>query len=298
MGSLRTWDIKLNWQNSCKILRAQNIVPVLPALISLISLLVSTQSAYGQDDGAPSMPPPETNPLQGLFTPQPQYPTPQTIMNPDPVQPPGTRNQLQGMFTPQPQYVDPQTIMNPNAAQPAGEPNPLKGLFTPQPQYLTPQTILNPDPVPLHYQPPPPEPPTAPATATIPGETPTAGTQTKKPEAPQAKKPAKKAPPKKTKKPPPIQPVDETPTVPLNPLRDAIIYLNAQDYQGCLTSISNYLAKDPNNAEAHYIKAVTLVYLRQYTDAAAEYRQTIALTKDPQLQQKAEEGLKKLGLTN
>jgi hypothetical protein len=286
----------VNWKNKCWSVWAQNAAPVLTSLISI--LINAAPAAQAQD--APDLPQPETNPLQGLFTPQPQYPTPQTIMNPDPVQPQGAKNQLQGMFTPQPQYVDPQTIMNPNPAQPQGEPNPLKGLFTPQPQYVTPQTIINPDPVPLHYQPPPPEPVEPTAATTAPGEGPTTTAPTKKPaETPGAKKPTKKPPAKKPKKAAPIpkdQPKDETPTVQLNPLRDAIIYLNAQEYQNCLASISGYLAKDPNNAEAHYIKAVTLVYLRQYTDAASEYRQTISLTKDPQLQQKAQDGLKKLGL--
>src|ERR1700733_2003354 len=42
------------------------------------------------------------NPLAGLFTPQPQYPTPQTILNPEPKAPlAGELNPLKGLFTPQ-----------------------------------------------------------------------------------------------------------------------------------------------------------------------------------------------------
>ena len=92
------------------------------------------------------------NPLKDLFTPQPQFVTPQTLMNPQPMAPKaGEANPLKGLFTPQPQYVTPQTLMNPEPNPPDGEINHLKGVFTAQPQFPTPQTLMNPHALPRYY---------------------------------------------------------------------------------------------------------------------------------------------------
>ena len=50
-------------------------------------------------------------------------------MNPQPVPIPGQDNPMKAMFTPQPQYPTPQTIMNPQASEPPGQTNPLYGLL-------------------------------------------------------------------------------------------------------------------------------------------------------------------------
>ena len=73
-------------------------------------------------------------------------------MNPQPAAPlAGEKNPLKGLFTAQPQYPTPQTLMNPHPTPDASDPNHLKGVFTAQPQFPTPQTLLNPHPMPRYY---------------------------------------------------------------------------------------------------------------------------------------------------
>lgn len=73
-------------------------------------------------------------------------------MNPQPSAPlHGETNPLKGLFTAQPQYPTPQTLMNPHPTPDASDPNHLKGVFTAQPQFPTPQTLMNPHPMPRYY---------------------------------------------------------------------------------------------------------------------------------------------------
>lgn len=128
-------------------------------LLVLISSVINC--AHAQDSSAPSTPAapaaldvPRGNPLEGLFTPQPQYVTPQTLTNPQPQAPPaGELNPLKGLFTPQPQYHTPQALPNPDGLPIHGEANHLKSVFTPNNQFATPQTIINPQPTPSSFVP-------------------------------------------------------------------------------------------------------------------------------------------------
>lgn len=238
-----------------------------------------------------------SNPLEGLFTPQPQYPTPQTIMNPEPVPLPGQDNPIRAMFTPQPQYPTPQTIMNPQAEQPPGQTNPLNALFTPQPQYPTPQTIMNPEPVPKNYQPEmtPTEniPPPAPPAPVVPPAGQPAQPVKPKPKAAETKK---KAPDKKNSAKSGVKAKSAPPAPPpvYNPLKDALFNINLGQYQTSIDVVNKVLENDPNNAEAHYIKAVALVFLQKFSDAAEEYRKVMVITPNSELGQRAEEGLKRI----
>lgn len=95
------------------------------------------------------------NALRGLFTPQPQYPTPgTTIMNPETIpkhlgddgNQPGRNPGQAGTI-----YSADWGKHDTTEAETKNKDNPLKGLFTPQPQYPTPgTTIMNPDGIPKH----------------------------------------------------------------------------------------------------------------------------------------------------
>jgi len=92
------------------------------------------------------------NPLKDLFTPQPQFVTPQTLMNPQPAAPKsGEANPLKGLFTPQPQYVTPQTLLNPEPNPPEGEINHFKGVLLPNRSTSRRQTLMNPHALPRYY---------------------------------------------------------------------------------------------------------------------------------------------------
>ena len=112
--------------------------------VSLLASALICPAAHAQD--APSGgDAPKTNPLAGLFTPQPQFPTPHSHDNPTPSV--SGANPLGSLFNVQPQYPNAQsqgyaTPQTPNGA------NPLAGFMTGQPRSITPQTILNPDPKP------------------------------------------------------------------------------------------------------------------------------------------------------
>jgi Flp pilus assembly protein TadD len=61
-----------------------------------------------------------------------------------------------------------------------------------------------------------------------------------------------------------------------------------------LQTLNSIIATAPNNAEAHYIKAVAYVMLRQYIEAANEYKTVLRLLPGSPLAAKAEAGLKNL----
>lgn len=122
-----------------------------------LALTVAAAPAMAQEDA--ETPPTKYlpvggNPLKDLFTPQPQYVTPQTLANPQPQAPEqGESNPLKGLFTPQPQYLTPQAIQNKHPEPIEGEVNHFRGLYTPQPQFLTPQATINPEAEPRYYVP-------------------------------------------------------------------------------------------------------------------------------------------------
>jgi hypothetical protein len=188
----------------------------------------------------------------------------------------------------------PQAIAQEGGLPEGDRPNPLEGLYTPQPQYPTPQTIMNPEPVPKNFNPesgpsqsltPPAPPPTT--TPTQPATKPAGEAKTQ---------PAKKkAPAKKGKKDNKAQQAAPPAPPPVyNPLKDALFNLNLGQYDAAIGIVDKLLQSDANNAEAHYVKAVALVYQQKFADAAYEYRKVMSISPNSELAARAEEGLKRV----
>ncbi|HEY9788194.1 MAG TPA: tetratricopeptide repeat protein [Candidatus Obscuribacterales bacterium] len=250
--------------------------------------------------------PTEGNALHGLFTPQPQYITPQTLINPQPKAPhPDEPNPLKGLFTPQPQYITPQTLLNPHPNPIEGEPNHFKGLFTAQPQYITPQTLKNPDAVPRFYSP-------SRLEITVPGYIRPSlrgeGQKSSKNEArAPAKEPSEKGSGENAKAAGAGTAADRAAAtrrmaengkpagkVDIHPLRQALAEINKGQYGRALTTLDQFLILHPKHAQAHYLRAVALVILRRFREAEAEYLSVTRLTSDAALIERAQEGLRKL----
>lgn len=296
---------------------------LLPA-IAAMSMFSLTQHVAAQDiqpDGSvgpgttggapPALNVPRGNPLEGLFTPQPQFPTAQTLMNPQPPAPaPGELNPLKGLFTPQPQYLTPQATRNPQPQLPEGEVNHLKGVFTPPNQYATPHTLLNPQPVPRNFIPErqylfgsdadrysiwmqhnyntfgTPFPP-SPASA----QTPTAKNKTA-PTKPEAKKKPVKTP--STKASPTAQAEAAAAAAARNAMRQALESMHAGDNKKALDLLEHVVADRPGDAQARYLRAVALVNLKRYPEAQTEYSKVIEMSHDDQLTALARAGLHKI----
>lgn len=79
-----------------------------------------------------------------------------------------------------------------------------------------------------------------------------------------------------------------------NPLKDTTLLMSAGQYDQALKEIDKVLAPDKANATAHYLKAVILVYRRQYAHAIAEYNEVQRLAPGSDLARRALEGVKKL----
>ena len=251
---------------------------------------------------------PRGNPLEGLFTPQPQFPNSTSLLNPEATPPPsGELNPLKGLFTPQPQYLTPQALKNPEGQPPDGEVNHLTGLFTPPNQWATPRTTLNPQDEPRHLiperqflwgqsdeqgalyrqhnlntygreEPIPPKEKSQPrleqtnakssATNKIEGANrPKLFTESQRPQEQQS-----------------------------SPLEQANFLIASSQYDLALQLINRILLEHPDNAQAHYLKAVALVNLRRYKDAVLEYKTVLALQPKDQLSNLARQGLKKIGV--
>ncbi|MBX9771828.1 MAG: tetratricopeptide repeat protein, partial [Candidatus Obscuribacterales bacterium] len=80
-----------------------------------------------------------------------------------------------------------------------------------------------------------------------------------------------------------------------DPLRDVMFDINSKNYTGALSKVDTVLKQSPNHAKAHYMKAVTLVYLRQYGQARQEYESAIKYSPNTPLSKLAADGLKQLG---
>jgi len=259
---------------------------------------------------------PHGNPLQGLFTPQPQFPTAQTHSNPDPKTPAaGELNPLKGLFTPQPQFVTPQTKMNSDAEPPPGEVNHLKGFFTPSKQFETPQTIQNPQPKPANL---------VPERQLLWGaeeqrqnlirqhnlntfgvENPLNSNRarTSNPTQPNKNTPTNTQRSKAATNKPgtaaasaAAHAVVETPSErkEKSALRNALNLLHQGKNEECLRALDLLLSENPNDAQAHYIKGVALVTARRYNDAAEEYQAVIQQGRGDGLESLARDGLKKI----
>lgn len=213
------------------------------------------------------------NPLKDLFTPQPQFVTPQTLLNPQPQAPrAGEANPLKGLFTPQPQYVTPQTLLNPEPTPAAGELNHFKGVFTAQPQYPTPQTLMNPHPLPRYY-----------VKERMPDhffEKSTGGKKAPLDQAETALGPSK-----------PSQSIAANNN---HPLRQAMLLINSAHEEDAVGLMDRFLVQYPGNMQARYVKAVALVRLRRLGDARQEYKTIMQFSNDVALKKLAQEGISKL----
>ncbi len=213
------------------------------------------------------------NPLKDLFTPQPQYVTPQTLMNPQPAVPrAGEANPLKGLFTPQPQYITPQTLMNLEPNLPEGEINHFKGVFTAQPQYITPQTIMNPHALPRYY-----------VKERLPDHFFEKDASGRKAETDQAE--TQLGPSKLT---------DSAGGPNNHPLRQAMLLMNSAHEADAVALMDRLLVQYPGNFQAHYVKAVALVRLRRFGDAREEYKTILQFSSDVALRKLAQEGIAKL----
>lgn len=250
------------------------------------------------------------NPLEGLFTPQPQYPKSHSILNPEATPPaPGELNPLKGLFTPQPQYPTPQTLVNPDGRPPDGEVNHLTGLFTPVNQWATPRTLLNPQSEPRHL---------IPERQFLWGQPEhrdalyrehhlnTYGKDVLIPSAKEQVKPrlgptdasssAKKSKDlDNTKRPKLFFESHKSKEKPSSPISEALFLIACSKYDLGLKAVDKILAMHPDDAQAHYVKAIALVKLRRYKDAAAEYRSVLRLQPTVHLGNLARKGLKKIG---
>ncbi|HEY9791275.1 MAG TPA: tetratricopeptide repeat protein [Candidatus Obscuribacterales bacterium] len=283
------------------------------ALVSLIALSLIGSPALAQDSSG-ATPAPTSNPLEGLFTPQPQYPTPQSHDNPTPVV--QGSNPVGGLFNtsgnPSTNYNAPQT--------PTGA-NPLQGLFTGQPQYVTPQTQMNKDAVPIKEGPYGTEAKPAggdsaqkdgaggeAAKAESKGEAGKADQASadkdkdkdkdkEKAEKEKSDKDKEKADKEDKEKQRKAKAEKEKPALPqvYNPIKDAIYLLDAGQPNDALKRITSVIKSSPNDAQAHYVAAVVQVALRNYAAAISEYQVVLKLVPMTPLAARAAEGLKKLG---
>jgi hypothetical protein len=244
----------------------------------------------------------ETNPLKGLFTPQPQYMTPQALPNPEGHPPDGEVNHLKGFFTPENQWATPQTELNP-------EERPHH--YVPERQVLwgTPEerealirehnrNTYGSEVPPLEVQPKAPQAVAQNKQANARGNA-RAGAKTAAGSQGQAgaQKDAQgkvagnvgaitAAQPSTLgvvpgQKPlvngkPELSPVDKAAQ---QELRGALDQLKGGRYQDSVNACDQVLQLRPENAQAHYIKAVALVNLRQFKEAANQYNEVMRLAQ-------------------
>lgn len=90
-------------------------------------------------------------------------------------------------------------------------------------------------------------------------------------------------------------PKPPSPAKPANtPLKKALAQIMLGKYDAGLTILNAYIEKNDKDAQAHYLKAVALVMLRQFSLARKEYGLVLKLSPGGELARRAEEGLKKL----
>lgn len=78
-------------------------------------------------------------------------------------------------------------------------------------------------------------------------------------------------------------------------LRNVLKLVGEKNNKGALDALVPILQQHPDNAQAHYVKAVTLVNLRRYDEAAAEYKAVIEHCSSEPLVRLARGGLQKIG---
>lgn len=288
-------------------------IAVLPTASVLASALLSISfdhPAVAQDSSTagpgagtpPALDVPRGNPLEGLFTPQPQYVTPQTLVNPQPLPPAaGDLNPLKGLFTPQPQFQTPQTLSNPNPAPLIGEPNHLKSVFTPPNQFATPQTLLNPDPVPRAFVP---ERQLLWGTAAerdalikhhnlrnFGVEDPERKLQLQQQQALQQRHHPNQT---STRQNSTSQAASDRAEEEISDIRQALNMVHKGKLNESLKILDHTISKFPKDAQAYYLKATILVQMRRYPEATSAYRAVLQYSQSDQLSSLAKIGLTKL----
>ena len=81
---------------------------------------------------------------------------------------------------------------------------------------------------------------------------------------------------------------------PLSPLNSALEDVKAGFYPHALSTVDQILKTNPENADAHYLKAIILVYKHDFAIAKNEYQATIKYSHSDQLKERARAGLEKL----
>lgn len=79
-----------------------------------------------------------------------------------------------------------------------------------------------------------------------------------------------------------------------NDLKQAMFYLSSGDYQASVSALNTVLNRNPANAQAHYLLAVTYVHLRDYAQASTHYHQVMKLVPGQKLASLAADGLAKI----
>lgn len=95
--------------------------------------------------------------------------------------------------------------------------------------------------------------------------------------------------------PPPPRPVSSTNGKSDTPIRRALADVRSGRYSDAMVGLNRILAKNPGDAQAHYLKAVLLVFGRQYVEASGEYQQVIKTAPNSDIARLAQAGLSKLG---
>jgi len=71
--------------------------------------------------------------------------------------------------------------------------------------------------------------------------------------------------------------------------------MQTKHYQTSIDFLKPIIAKDPKNAQAHYLMGVSYVGLRQYNEASAAYNQVLKIAPaGSKLHDMAEQGLKRI----
>lgn len=79
-----------------------------------------------------------------------------------------------------------------------------------------------------------------------------------------------------------------------NPMKDAIFAMNTGKFNESLNLLTQVIAKDSKNWQAHYLLAVTYVNLRKYAEAATQYKKVMQFAANPRLAKLAADGLSKI----
>lgn len=77
-------------------------------------------------------------------------------------------------------------------------------------------------------------------------------------------------------------------------MQEALFQMNSGSFEACSETLTRLLARRPNDAQAHYLLAVTFVNLRRYDLATKHYQEVLKLSPQGKLSQLANSGLSKI----